>query len=68
MHYVLVSLIKLKSVNQSQTRNDKSAQTNRRNDKSALMSENQNIKYQQSTQNEKARFPASQSASKLQVL
>jgi hypothetical protein len=44
------------------------AKTNRRNDKSALMSNNQNIKYQQSAQNEEARFLASQSASKLQVL
>jgi hypothetical protein len=61
MHYVLVSLIKLKSQRQI------GATTNRRNDKSAP-SNNQNIKYQQSAQNEEARFPASQSASKLQVL
>jgi hypothetical protein len=32
------------------------AKTNRRNDKSALMSNNQNIKYQQSAQNEETRF------------
>jgi hypothetical protein len=32
------------------------ATTNRRNDKSALMSNNQNIKYQQSAQNEEARL------------
>jgi hypothetical protein len=55
-------------------RYDKSAQrqlgakTNQRNDKSALMSNNQNIKYQHSAQNREARFLASQSASKLQVL
>jgi hypothetical protein len=44
------------------------AKTNQRNDKSALMSNNQNIKYQHSAQNREARFLASQSASKLQVL